>query len=71
MTRLKYERKARRLSQQALARDVQLNQPEISLIERGRMIPTAEQLSRLSVVLNVPASELLKDVVILVEARPA
>jgi len=64
MTRLKYERKQRRHTQQALARIVGLNQPDLSQIERGILIPTPQQLERLSAAYDIPPSELLKEVYI-------
>lgn len=71
MTRLKHERKARRLSQIQLGRDAQIPQPTLSQIERGKLVPSAEQLHRLSSVLGVPHSELLMNVVVIEVQRGA
>lgn len=71
MTRLRYERRQRRQSQQALARLVSINQPDISQIERGVLIPTPQQLERLAAVFNVPPADLLKEVVVVGQARTA
>ena len=69
MTRLKYERKQRRQSQQTLARLVGLNQPDLSQIERGILIPTPVQLQRISEAYGIAPDDLLKEVVF-VEHRP-
>ena len=69
MTRLRYERTARRQSQLALAREARLTQPALSMIERGVLIPTAEQLERLSEVFSIPPAELLKEVVVVEASR--
>jgi len=62
MTRLKHERQGRRLSQAQLGRDANIPQPMISQIERGVLVPSSEQLERLSKVLGVPSAELLMNV---------
>lgn len=64
MTRLKYERTRRGLSQQALGDAVGIHQEHVSMIERGQLIPTDDQLRSLSLHLEVPSGELLKEVVI-------
>ena len=64
MTRLKFERTNRRLSQRRLANAARLHQPELSQIERGRLVPTPEELERLAEVLHVDASELMTRVVL-------
>lgn len=64
MTRLKYERKQQRLSQQVLGDDAHINQPLISQIERLIFVPTPAMLDRLSRRLGVPACDLLKEVVV-------
>ena len=65
MTRLRYERKTRRLSQIGLGKAVRINQPDLSQIERGILVPTEAQLARLAAHFNVPAHELLKEVVLI------
>ena len=63
MRRLKYERENQNLSQYRLAADAGINPPRLSLIERGRKIPTPEELRRLADILNVyPPEDLLKDI---------
>lgn len=69
MTLLKYERRSRRHSQQHLARIAGLNQPDLSMIERGILVPTAAQLQRLADAYGIPPSELLKEVVVLEAPR--
>ena len=65
MLHLEFERHRRRWSQGFLATLTGIRQPEISLIERGRLQPTDEQLERLARALNVaPPSALLKPVVL-------
>lgn len=65
MTRLKHERRKRRLSQTALGKAAGLPQPTLSQIERGRLLPTDEQLARLASFFDVLPGELLKEVVII------
>lgn len=65
MLRLKFERQQHRISQHAVALAARVHQPEISAIERGRRIPTREELERLAAVFRIPPDELLKDVVVL------
>ena len=66
MTRLKYERRQRRQSQHALAKDVGMNQPVVSEIERGIRIPTPRQLERLAAAFpDIRPADLLKEVIIL------
>lgn len=62
MTRLKFERTQRGLSQDALGRIVHVTQSEVGLIEQGRLIPTPTILGRFAAVFNVPADVLLKQV---------
>jgi ribosome-binding protein aMBF1 (putative translation factor) len=62
MTRMKYERQRRRLSQQRLAKMVGLHQWHVSLMERGHLIPTDEQRKRLEATLE--STDLLAQVVI-------
>lgn len=63
MTRLKHARRQRGHSQHRLARQTGLTQPALSLIERGILIPTPQQLERLADALDVPPADLLKEVV--------
>lgn len=63
MKRLRFERLQRRLSQHHIARQARIPQPQISLIEIGRLRPTPEQLQRLAVVFNFSNPEdLLREV---------
>lgn len=64
MTRLKYERKQRKQSQQRLADEVGLPQPALSQIERGILIPTRAQLERLGASFSIAPEDLLKEVVV-------
>lgn len=64
MRRIKFERTSRRLSQHAVASRTNIRQPIISRIERGRRLPTAAQLIRLSEFFNVAPDDLLKDVAV-------
>ena len=50
------------LSQAQLGREANVPQPMISQIERGILVPSQEQLERLSKVLGVPPHELLTNV---------
>ncbi len=59
MTKLEHERKARKMSQAALGLATKMTQPMISQIERGRLVPTPEELGRLAACLGVPQDELL------------
>lgn len=59
MTRLKFERTRRGLSQGQLGAIVRIKQPTVGLIEQGRLVPTAEQLERFAVALGVPPDVLL------------
>jgi ribosome-binding protein aMBF1 (putative translation factor) len=68
MTRMKYERRRRRLSQTSLAKLAGLQQWHVSLMERGHLIPTAAQRERLEAALE--ASDLLAQVIV-VEAIEA
>ena len=64
MTRLKFERMARSLSQTSVAAVARIPQPALSQIERGRLLPTTAQMERLSAALNLSPDDLLKEVVI-------
>jgi transcriptional regulator with XRE-family HTH domain len=65
VTRLRFERTHRRLSQAHASRAARIPQPTLSHIEIGRLIPTDKQLQRLADVFGVPPDDLLKDVVVL------
>lgn len=70
MLRVLHERLNRRLSQVAVAALAPIHQPTLSQIERGRIVPTRDELRRLARVYGVsPPSELLKDVAVLESAR--
>lgn len=69
MTRLKYERKRLRLSQQRLAAMAGLCQWHVSLMERGRLLPTSEQLMRLALALDVSDVDLLAQVVVVPQSE--
>ena len=61
---VKLRRLQQQLSQAGLAELAGLTQPEVSLIEAGRLIPTPEQLERLAGVLSVPSAALLAEVTV-------
>ena len=65
MTRLRFERQNKRLSQTGVARVARIPQPTLSSIEIGRLKPTEAQLVRLAAVFGVAPDDLLKDVVVL------
>ena len=65
MLRLRFERTHRRLSQAAVSEAADIAQPTLSLIERGRIVPTSEELRRLAAVFRVEPGELLRDVAML------
>jgi transcriptional regulator with XRE-family HTH domain len=62
---LRFERNARQISQASVATATGIHQPLISAIERGRLIPSPEQLQRLADVFHVRPEDLLRDVVVL------
>jgi transcriptional regulator with XRE-family HTH domain len=62
--RLTYERRHRRLPQRLVAAATHVPQPDLSQIEIGRLVPTRQQLQRLSAFYGVPPDDLLKDVAI-------
>jgi ribosome-binding protein aMBF1 (putative translation factor) len=62
MLRIEFERRQRGWSQRDLAHVSRVSQQEISLIERGRLIPTDEQASRLARTLQVRGGDLLATV---------
>lgn len=68
MTRLRYERQRRQQSQMSLAREVQINQAFISMMERHLFVPGPAMLARLAQAFpDVPPDELLKDIVVVTE----
>ncbi len=70
MTRLKYERIRRGLSQEAVGVLAgRLSQSDIGLIEAGQRIPTPKVLARLAAVFDLPADVLLKPIRIVEEER--
>ena len=70
MLRVKYERVRRGLSQDTLAVLAgRLSQPDIGLIENGRLIPTTAQLERLAAIFGVPPDALLLPVEVVEEKR--
>lgn len=62
MTRLEHERRRRGWSQTQLAAFAAMHQPEISYIERGRMVLSEPQAERLARVVGVPPERLLDEV---------
>jgi transcriptional regulator with XRE-family HTH domain len=64
MTKLRFYRLDRRLSQRQLASLAQLPACELSRIETRRLNPTPAELSKLSAALGVPAERLLDPVVL-------
>src|SRR5947208_8796126 len=60
--RLRYERLARRLSLDKAGRLSGMTSAEVSLIENGRLVPSAQQLEKLAKAFHVPANVLLKPV---------
>ena len=68
MRRLQFERQSLGLSQQAIATlaGAPVSQNLVSGLERGRMVPTPEELQALARALKVtPPEDLLKDVTVL------
>lgn len=69
MTRLKYERTSRQLSQHTVARLSKIPQPHVSAIERGRFVPSPAQLQRLADTFRVAPEDLLREVAVLGPSR--
>ena len=69
MTRLKFERTNRRLTQHTVAVLTRIHQPVIAQIENGRLTPTPEQLERLAYAFRVAPEDLLRDVAVLGPSR--
>ena len=62
MVRLRFLRIERGLSQSDLAPLVQIPRASICYIERGRVLPTIEELDRLGKFFGVPGSRLLEHI---------
>ena len=62
VTRLKYERLRRRLSQERLAHFASLAPSDLSKIERGILQPYPRQAARLAAVLGIGVEDLLVEV---------
>ena len=62
MKRLELERRCRDWTQTELAAAAGMHQAQVSLIENGRALPSAAQLTRLANALRVPACGLLADI---------
>jgi transcriptional regulator with XRE-family HTH domain len=69
VTRLKFERQNKQLSQAGVAAAAWVPQPTVSAIESGRLRPTPTQLARLAAVFGVAPDDLLKDVGVLGSSR--
>jgi transcriptional regulator with XRE-family HTH domain len=69
VTRLRFERQNKRLSQTGLVIAAGIPQPTVSHIEIGRLRPTPAQLQRLAQVLHVAPEDLLVDVAVLGPSR--
>lgn len=65
MTRLKYERRQRRLTQIELGQLAKMCQPDLSKIERGLLLPTPAQGKRIAAVFSLSIDDLLKEVVVI------
>lgn len=57
--RLQYERIKRHWTQAELGRRASIRQPDISYIERGRLNPTADELTRLANALGICPPDVL------------
>jgi transcriptional regulator with XRE-family HTH domain len=68
MTYLELARRRKKWSQHQLSDLTQVQQAFISMIERGRGIPSPEERARLARALDIPEDLLLKDVPDLVES---
>jgi transcriptional regulator with XRE-family HTH domain len=69
ITRLKFERTSRKITQQTVETVSGVPQPIISLVETGRLIPTTEHRRQLAAVFGVAPDDLLKEVVVMEAAR--
>lgn len=70
MTRLRFHRLERGLTQSALATVVGLNRVTLSQIEIGRVNPTRAESAKLSEVLGIPADRLLDPITDVEELIP-
>ena len=70
MTRLRFHRLERGLTQSALATVVGLNRVTLSQIEIGRVNPTPAESAKLSEVLGIPAERLLDPITDVEELIP-
>lgn len=71
MTILQFTRMKKDISGAKLARTVGIPPAYVSMIERRRMIPTRDELSKFAAVLNVPADMLLAEVKLAPELEEA
>lgn len=62
MTRMKRVRLERGISQQVLGTRARIQAADISRIERGRLLPSLEQRSRIARALKIEVDELLAEV---------
>ena len=62
MTRLKFLRITRRLSQDVVSEKTRIPRAHVSMIENGRMNPRPEQLAALAALFQWPAETLLAQV---------
>ena len=62
MKQLELKRRCRDWTQTELAAAAGMHQAQVSLIENGRALPSAAQLTRLANALRIPARELLVDI---------
>jgi transcriptional regulator with XRE-family HTH domain len=60
---LEFERRRRHWTQRQLCLLTDVAQPTISMIERGRYLPTPDQLARLALALDVLPDVLLRPIV--------
>ena len=64
MLRLELERRERRWTQSDIGQLAKIHQPDISLIEQGRLKPTPAQLDRLARAFSIPPDAVLRPVVV-------
>jgi ribosome-binding protein aMBF1 (putative translation factor) len=67
--RITYERLRRPLSQEKLGVMVRLRQPDIGLIEHGRLIPTPQRMAQFDAIFGIPGDFLLRPVKIIEEEK--
>ena len=68
LKRIRFERFRHGWNQTQLAERAGIRQTTLSAIENGRLKPTANQLLLLAAALNLPADELLRPVVAVVDS---